>query len=131
MNMEPVKHVNPVEPAIRRYSDLPDGEVPTTVMVIFICPTPGCGNYFAAPSFQPDDPSLDNIQHRRVEDGVMTPIRTRRECPDCYTNYNKRVPRQAFIVSAILPYSETVKTVVRQAKKRKEEVVAHGDGSGT
>lgn len=114
--------MKPVEPAIRRYSDLPESETPTRIAILFICPTPGCGNHYSAQSFLPEDASLDALQYRRNEDGTPVPTRTRRECPDCYMRDGIRVPREPFIVSTVIPYNK-----MKSALSREKETGNNGD----
>jgi hypothetical protein len=93
----------PIEPkvALRQY-ELPESKMPEGRIVVFICPTPGCGNHYAAPSFDPDDPTLSEVQHRRNEDGERQETRSRIDCPDCYLLRNERVPRVPHIVTGVI-----------------------------
>jgi hypothetical protein len=87
-------------------------ETPSVHIIMYICPTPGCGNYYAAPMFRPDrTPDLEKSQTRTVE-GVKSVIWPRTECPDCRQK-NKHVLRVAYLVTGVVP----LKSVIAQAKK--------------
>ena len=49
---------------------------------IYVCPTPGCGNYYASPTFT-EAHGISQPQSARKQTGERVEIHNRRACPNC------------------------------------------------
>lgn len=85
---------------------------PPVGIIVYICPTPGCGNFYSARNFRPDrDPKIEQPQTRRSQnDGQITDGPPRIECPDCRTRgiTAERVP---YIVTAVIKLQAAVRAL--------------------
>jgi hypothetical protein len=80
---------------------------PPFVIIVYICPTPRCGNYYAAKDFRLDrTPDLDAEQERRNPGtGEITSTFTRTECPDCRQR-GIRVERVPYAIASVIELSK-------------------------
>lgn len=93
--------------ASRRYPT--ESQAPSKSMIIYVCPTPGCDNFFGAPDFRPDRQDLSQPQEARSQtDGHRYQTHARSECPDCRLK-GKKVDRVPYIVTAVLPLADALK----------------------
>lgn len=111
-------------------TDLEQQEVPHhTQVVVYLCPTKGCGNYYGNTTFRKDrTPDIDVVMERRgSESGERHKTYARTECPDCRTR-GSRVKRIPYLVTAVIPLDAVVKShtkaLAREAHKRRREEAA-------
>lgn len=85
----------------------PPGEI-----IVYVCPTSGCGNHYASPRFRPDQADISSPQerHSQNEGGGRLAGPARQECPDCRTRGIKAV-RVPYIVTAVVPLADVLKKV--------------------
>ena len=110
--------------AFVRCSELPEQIYPRCNIVIYICPTEDCGNFYAAPVFRTDRSELEQIQSARSYDGTRVESHTRLECPDCRDN-GIRVRRVPYVVTAIVSLENMMKAILDRTIR---EEVASGSG---
>lgn len=99
-------------------SSRPDIEVEQapSKIVIFICPTEGCGNYYADPSFTPSNTEIYQMQYARMQEmGVQNPTHNRVECPACRLRGLGSVQRVPYLVAGVIPW----KAIEAHAKREK------------
>lgn len=85
---------------------------PPAQILVYVCPTRGCGNYYGDQTFRKDrTPDIDVVKSRRVEDGRRITTHSRVECPDCRAN-GKRVDRVPYLVTSVMPLDAVVKKYV-------------------
>lgn len=107
-------------------SDLEQQEVPNqTQVVVYICPTKGCGNYYGNTTFRTDrTPDIDTVMERRTsESGEKLKTYARTECPDCRSRTGARVKRIPYLVTAVIPLADVVKS---HTKARVKAMVKSG-----
>ena len=105
---------------VRRSDGLSDGQItPAIQIIVFVCPTEGCGNYYASSIFQPGDPALTEVQKRRDEEGVKSDTHPRVECPACRVR-GINVNRVPFVVTTLLPVDIAVAEYRKAHPKKKE-----------
>lgn len=81
----------------------------TVPVIVYICPTEGCGDHYASPDFRPDRADLDSKQTRRSQNsGGVEETHPRKQCPACRTR-GKSVDRVPFIVTQIVPLNKVLK----------------------
>lgn len=96
------------QPAIHYFSTNYESEDPPQSVIVYICPTPGCGNYYAARDFRPDrTPDIDVPQIKRGPHNEHLPSFARTECPDC-RNRGQRVVRVPYIVSQVIDLRKVI-----------------------
>ena len=95
----------------------PEAEHPPAEVIVYICPTKGCGNYFASPDFRDDRSDIRTPQEHRSQDGSKTKTHARVECPDCRAR-GKKVKRVPWVVTEVVNLDRMVAHVQKEAKKK-------------
>lgn len=85
-------------------------------VILFICPTKGCGNHYAATTFLPGNPTLYTVQTRRAQKGGLEKTHTRLECPDCRAA-GRSVDRVPYLVIEIIELSKFKALVKKRASE--------------
>jgi hypothetical protein len=80
---------------------MPEARAPGADIIVYVCPTVGCGNHFAAPNFRPDRTDLDSPSVIHGDNGP-THGPARKTCPDC-RRQGLTVNRVAYIVTQVVP----------------------------
>jgi hypothetical protein len=90
---------------------MPEAVEPTASVIVYICPTKGCGDYYAQPAFRPDHTDLTTVQVRRSQnDGSKVLSHARIDCPQCRAK-GKRVARVGYIVTQVVPLDAALKAL--------------------
>jgi hypothetical protein len=96
-------------------------------IIVYVCPTDGCENYYASPEFRPDRTDVSAMQFHRSQDGESVPSHTRSSCPDCRVR-GKKVERVPYIVTQVVLLDDAVsayRKAQRRVKKALKRVRAH------
>lgn len=89
--------------------NMPESIEPPAEVVVYICPTEGCGNYFAAPDFRQDRADIESMQyHRSQNDGTQVASHPRVECPDCRLREDRHVNRIPYVVTQVVPLGKVL-----------------------
>lgn len=95
----------------------PEATPPPKKIVVYVCPTEDCGNYYAAPTFIPARTDLKKMQHHRSQnDGALEASHTRLECPDCRTIRNLHVERVPYVVTQVVSFDAMLAHVIKTAE---------------
>lgn len=90
---------------------------PTTQVIVYICPTPGCGNHYASQNFRSDRSTIEAMQHRRGQnDGEQVQSHTRVACPSCRLLRGIDVQRVPYVVTQVVPLSALLSKQKAQRK---------------
>lgn len=104
-------------------SKLPESEAAPAEIIVFICPTKGCGNHYASRNFRPDRTDIEAIQHHRSQnDGSKVDSHSRIECPDCRVLRSIRVDRIPYVVTQVVGLQKIIDAQKKNAKKAKKRV---------
>ena len=91
--------------------NVPARITPTKNIVIYVCPTEGCPNYYGAPDFRADRADIGRMQHHRSQnDGRQVASHSRTECPFCREK-GSHVQRVPHIVTEMVPLEPMVQAV--------------------
>lgn len=110
--------MNRIEPKANvREADRPETLTPDEVIIVFVCPTPGCSDYYAAVDYQPGNQSLKDMQYKRGEDGERVPLHARLDCPTCWLRSGTRVERVPYVVTTYVRYSDMLEATEKIASR--------------
>lgn len=121
-----------VEPSVRETLKASHTVACPAPVILYVCPTPGCGNHYAAPEFRPDRQSIEAMQFARSQnDGSVHEAHTRIACPACRVLRGLAVDRVPYVVTGVVPLAEVMEELEKAAKaaKKKAEKAAAGNGA--
>ena len=79
-----------------------EGFKPDIGIVIYICPTEGCENYYASTTFRTDRSNIEEMQFARNQNtGTSHSTHNRIECPDCRER-GMAVQRVPYIITEVV-----------------------------
>jgi hypothetical protein len=97
--------------------DLPERENSPKRIVVYVCPTKDCPDYYAASDFTPERADIAVMQyHRSQSDGSQVASHPRIECPLCRAR-GEHVNRVPYVVTEVVPYKELMSAVTTNLKR--------------
>lgn len=105
--------------------NMPESIQPPAGIVLYICPTKGCGNHHAAPDFRPDRADIESMQyHRSQGDGSVVASHPRIECPECRLRDGKHVKRVPYVVTQVVSLDAVLRYNELQEERAKKQAEA-------